>query len=164
MPQRGDIVVFAFPVNPKIDFIKRVVGVPGDRISYINKVFYINGQVATQMYQDTVPYVHQSGNEVDAYKLQENLLGVKHEIYQFPSRLAENFTDLMVPEGMYFMIGDNRDDSDDSRYWGFVPEKYIVGKPLYVIFSWEKRNFTVRWQRSGLHVQALREPARISTA
>lgn len=153
-PKRGDIVVFHWPVNPKVDFIKRVVGVPGDTISYINKVFYVNGQEATQDYQDTLPYLHESGNEIDADKLQENLLGVKHEIYQFPSRPAENFSTITVPEGMYFMVGDNRDDSDDSRYWGFVPENYIVGKPLYVLFSWEKHDFAMRWKRSGMHVQA----------
>lgn len=153
-PKRGDIVVFHWPVNPKVDFIKRVIGVPGDTISYIDKVFYVNGQEATQKYQDTLPFLHESGNEIDANKLQENLLGVSHEIYQFPSRPAENFNDLTVPEGMYFMIGDNRDDSDDSRYWGFVSENYIVGKPLYVLFSWEKQDFTIRWKRSGLQVQA----------
>lgn len=153
-PQRGDIVVFRYPVNPKVDFIKRLIGLPGDTISYVNKVFYVNGQEAKQEYQETVPYLHENGGTIDALKLQENLLGVKHEIYQFPSRPAEDFTNLTVPEGMYFMIGDNRDDSADSRYWGFVPENYIVGKPLYVLFNWNSTDYNFRWQRSGLVVQA----------
>lgn len=153
-PKRGDIVVFHWPVNPKVDFIKRVVGLPGDTVSYVNKVFYINGEEAKQDYQETVPYLHESGNTIDALKLQENLLGVQHEIYQFPSRPDENFTNLTVPEGMYFMIGDNRDDSADSRIWGFVPESYIVGKPLYVLLSWDSQNYQLRWKRSGLKVQA----------
>jgi len=153
-PKRGDIVVFHWPVNPKVDFIKRVVGLPGDTVSYVNKVFYINGEEAKQDYQETVPYLHESGNTIDALKLQENLLGVQHEIYQFPSRPDENFTDLTVPEGMYFMIGDNRDDSADSRSWGFVPESYIVGKPLYVLLSWDSQNYNLRWKRSGMKVQA----------
>ncbi len=156
-PKRGDIVVFHWPVNPKVDFIKRVVGLPGDTISYVNKVFFINGIEAKQEYQETVPYHHESGNIVDALKLQENLFGVKHEIYQFPSRPDENFSNLTVPAGMYFMIGDNRDDSADSRTWGFVPESYIVGKPLYVLLSWDSDSFNLRWKRSGLKVQAQSE-------
>jgi len=152
-PKRGDIVVFHWPVNPKVDFIKRVVGVPGDTISYVNKVFYVNGEEAKQDYQETVPYLHESGNTIDAVKSQENLAGVKHEIYQFPSRPIENFTNLTVPAGMYFMIGDNRDDSADSRIWGFVPEDHIVGKPLYILLSWDQQSMNLRWKRSGTAVQ-----------
>lgn len=153
-PKRGDIVVFHWPVNPKVDFIKRVVGLPGDTVSYVNKVFFINGEEAKQEYQETVPYLHESGNTIDALKLEENLLGVKHEIYQFPSRPDENFANLTVPTGMYFMIGDNRDDSADSRTWGFVPESYIVGKPIYVLLSWDSSSYNLRWKRSGMKVQA----------
>ncbi len=158
-PKRGDIVVFHWPVNPKVDFIKRLVGVPGDTISYVDKVFYVNGTEAKQKYQKTVPYALENGDIVDALELQEDLLGVKHEIYQFPSREADNFTNLTVPEGMYFMIGDNRDDSADSRIWGFVPESYIVGKPLYVLISWDQHHYNLRWERSGLAVQVKNEPA-----
>ena len=158
-PKRGDIVVFHWPVNPKVDFIKRVVGVPGDTISYVDKVFYINGVEAKQNTLETVPYVLENGNMVDALKRQEDLLGVKHEIYQFPSREADNFTNLTVPDNMYFMIGDNRDDSADSRTWGFVPESHIVGKPLYVLMSWDKNSYNLRWKRSGLSVQVKNEPA-----
>lgn len=153
-PKRGDIVVFRYPVNPKVDFIKRVIGVPGDTISYVNKVFYINGQEAVQDYQTTEPYRYENGNTIEAMKFKENLLGVNHEIYQLPSRPTNDFTNLTVPDGMYFMIGDNRDDSADSRYWGFVPESYIVGKPLYVLFSWDSTHHNFRWKRSGLVVQA----------
>lgn len=156
-PARGDIVVFHWPVNPKVDFIKRVIGVPGDTISYINKVFYVNGQEATQIFQATEPFALESGGMVDASKQQENLLGVKHDIYQFSTRPADDFTNLTVPVDMYFMVGDNRDDSDDSRYWGFVPESYIVGKPLYVLLSWNHKTFNLRWSRSGMRVQAEKE-------
>ncbi len=153
-PQRGDIVVFRYPVNPKVDFIKRVIGLPGDTVSYVNKVFYINGQEASQVFQATESYLYENGTTIEASKLQENLLGVMHDIYQFPSRPADNFTNLTVPQGMYFMIGDNRDDSADSRYWGFVPESYIVGKPVYVLFNWNSVTYNFRWDRSGLKVQA----------
>lgn len=154
-PQRGDIVVFRYPVNPKVDFIKRVVGIPGDTISYVDKVFYINGQKAEQTYIRTEPYLHEDGSTINADRLEEDLLGKKHHIYQFPSRQVENFTNLVVPENMYFMIGDNRDDSTDSRYWGFVPESYIVGKPIYVLFNWDSEDHRFRWQRTGLPVQVV---------
>lgn len=144
-PQRGDIVVFHPPFNTDIDFIKRLVGVPGDKVSYINKVFYINGQEATQTFVKAFP-----GGEIR----EENLLGVHHQIQLFSDRLSDDFRDLVVPPNQYFMIGDNRDDSDDSRYWGFVDEKYIVGKPIWVVLSWKQGDFGVRWERLGQRVQA----------
>lgn len=156
-PKRGDIVVFRYPVNPKIDFIKRVVGLPGDTLSYVNKVLYINGQEASQIFEKTETYLHESGNSIEATRLKENLLGLNHDIYQFPSRASEDFTNLTVPQGMYFMMGDNRDDSADSRYWGFVPENYIVGKPYYVLFNWDSQDYHFRWERMGLAVQAMNE-------
>jgi len=152
-PKRGDIAVFHWPVNPKVDFIKRVVGVPGDKISYLNKVFYINGVEAKQTFVAKDEYLLENGVETPALRKQEDLLGVKHEIYNFPSRPAFDFKDIVVPEGMYFMIGDNRDDSADSRIWGFVDEKYMVGRPLIVLLSWQKQDHKVRWSRSGSKVK-----------
>lgn len=144
-PQRGDIVVFHPPFRPNIDFIKRVVGVPGDSVSYVNKVFYINGQEAGQTLVKSI-----SGGE----EREENLLGVKHHINIMFGRSSEDFKDIIVPPNHYFMVGDNRDDSDDSRYWGFVDEKYIVGKPVWIIMSWKQGEFGMRWGRSGQRVQA----------
>lgn len=144
-PKRGDIMVFHPPFNPDIDFIKRVVGVPGDKISYVNKVFYINGHEATQIFVKAFP-----GGEIR----EENLLGVYHQIQLLSDHISDDFRDIVVPPNHYFMIGDNRDDSDDSRYWGFVDEKYIVGKPVWVVMNWKQGEFGMRWERSGLRVQA----------
>ena len=80
---------------------------------------------------------------------QEDLLGVKHKIYINPDRSARDYRDIFVPEGMYFVMGDNRDNSEDSRYWGFVPDKYVVGKAVLVWMSWDSENTNVRWKRIG---------------
>jgi signal peptidase I len=147
-PQRGDVMVFRYPPKPSQDYIKRVVGVPGDEVAYLNKRLTINGKpVATAQVpeffdEDAMRYFPQ---------FEEDLNGVKHrllndegrragisdaEVMDFPSRgncrySAEGAV-CKVPEGHYFMMGDNRDNSLDSRYWGFVPEKNIVGKAFFV--------------------------------
>jgi signal peptidase I len=148
-PKRGDIVEFYWPVDPSRHFIKRVIGLPGDKISYVNKVLTINGKPAPQK------VVGQTEDSNDGMRFwpvdirQEDLLGVKHQIYTIGERPAKDFKNLVVPKGMYFMMGDNRDDSDDSRFWGFVPEKYIIGKGLFVWMSWDKYQKRVRWSRIG---------------
>jgi signal peptidase I len=146
--QRGDLALFRWPTNPKVNFVKRVVGVPGDKISYINKVFYINDKEMTQTFvEDATDYNYAGGATWRVKKYTEDLDGVKHDIYVNPRVAAENFYNIVVPEGHYFMIGDNRDNSDDSRYWGFVPEKNIIGAASAVWFSWDDRNKKVRWER-----------------
>ncbi len=152
-PDRGDIVLFHSPVVPHMDLIKRVVGVPGDRISYVDKVLYVNGERAEQT---PVTYTTDSnGADSPVWTVQvveENLLGVKHGIYLCPPSSTAcfgasnniNFYNLVVPAGYYFMMGDNRDNSDDSRYWGFVPEKNIMGKGSFVLFSWDSNSHWFR--------------------
>ena len=147
-PKRGDIIVFRWPPNPSVDFIKRVVGVPGDRISYIDKVLYINDKKIPQT------FVQDANDEDDSQtwrvlKKQENLLGIKHDIYQNPSQPSSDFRDIVVPEGMYFAMGDNRDNSADSRFWGFVPQKNIVGKASLVWMSWDSQKHQIRFDRLG---------------
>lgn len=147
-PKRGDIIVFRWPPNPSIDFIKRIIGVPGDKISYIDKVLYINGQkVPQQTIKTTTDH-----DELDTWTVvqkQEDLLGLKHDIYEAPAKISDDFHDIIVPPGMYFTMGDNRDDSADSRYFGFVPEKNIVGKAIMVWLSWNSDNYRIRWDRIG---------------
>ncbi len=135
-PKVGDIVVFHWPPNPKVDYIKRVVGVPGDRISYINKVLYVNGKQAKQKLLGYTTDTNGNGNVWKVAIKQEDLNGIKHNIYIRPDVPAQNFVNLVVPKGYYFMMGDNRDDSLDSRYWGFVPEKDLVGKAFLIWMSW----------------------------
>lgn len=147
MLHRGDIIVFRWPPNPSIDFIKRVIGLPGDHISYINKELYVNGQ---KIDQELLPNSSLNVNEV--IEKQENLLGIKHHIYQDPSKNSYDYQDIAVPTGMYFVMGDNRDDSADSRYWGFVPETNIIGKAVMVWMSWDNTHWKVRWQRLGMPI------------
>jgi signal peptidase I len=148
-PKVGQIVVFRWPVNPSIDYIKRVIGVPGDHISYIDKVLYINGKQATQKPIGYALDTDGNGSAWIVEKVEENIQGVKHDIYINPKQPAVNFTNLVVPKGMYFMMGDNRDDSYDSRYWGFAPEKNLIGKAFVIFFSWNKDRDNVRWSRLG---------------
>jgi len=146
-PQRGDIAIFRWPPNPSIDFIKRVIGLPGDHISYINKELYVNENVVHQEFlKETKNYV-QDGADIPVVEKEENLLGVKHKIYQDPNKQATDFHDIIVPKGMYFVMGDNRDDSADSRFWGFVPERNLVGKAILVWMSWDSIAHKIRWHR-----------------
>lgn len=149
-PQRGEVMVFRFPLDPSLDYIKRVVGVPGDRIEYRDKKLTVNGVPVPQERIENYEYVRGGLNYVRAEQYQEMLGSRLHRIIILPDepvvRLAdvrafpyregcdfgsEAFT-CAVPPGHYFMMGDNRDDSNDSRYWGFVSEQNIVGKAFFV--------------------------------
>lgn len=146
-PQRGDVIVFHYPPEPTIDYIKRVVGVPGDRIQYRDKVLIINGQQLEQAYQDDYRYELQENN-ITAHRLQEDLAGIKHDvlIHDVPNRYdfgslgdrLQNGETVVVPEGQYFAMGDNRDNSADSRVWGFVPDKNLVGKAFFIWFNFDQ--------------------------
>lgn len=142
---QGDISVVYFPVDPNVHFIKRVIGMPGDHISYVNKQLIINGKKMPLTYVKSVlePAVTKA-NKLREYK--ENLNGVVHDIYQNPAKPAVNFYNLVVPKGEYFLMGDDRDFSADSRYWGFVPRKDFVGKALIVFWSWTD-SYKPRWDR-----------------
>ncbi len=146
-PKRGDIFVFRYPPNPSVDFIKRVIGLPGDHLKYVDKVLYINGQKIPQETKETTTRVDEEGHTQDVVIKEEDLMGVKHAIYQNQHQDGTDFNDIVVPEGMYFAMGDNRDDSADSRYWGFVPEKNILGKAVLIWMSWDSNNHTIRWDR-----------------
>lgn len=144
-PKTGEIAVFRWPPDPSYDYIKRVIGVPGDKVVYHNKVLTINGQ---EMKQTFVEYTtdESSGKAVAKYK--ENLKGVKHDIYVRPDVPAVDF-EIVVPPGQYFMMGDNRDDSADSRFWGFVADRYLRGKAFIVWMSWNSKTDIVRWSKIG---------------
>jgi len=130
-PKRGDVMVFRYPKDDKVNYIKRVIGLPGDRLRYENKVLYINGEPAAQRFIAALP----AGNP-ERKLLSEALGSVEHEIYN-SLQPGQNMREIVVPEGHYFMMGDNRDHSNDSRYWGFVPEDHIVGKAFAVWMHWE---------------------------
>jgi signal peptidase I len=146
-PQRGDVMVFHYPVDPRIDYIKRVVGIPGDVVTYTNQTLSINGQAVPE--QPLGDYYDDDSMRY-APKFNEKLGAVTHGILVEPKRASiyrpmdsfVNFRDncqysaegvtCKVPAGHYFMMGDNRDNSQDSRYWGFVADEYIVGRAFMV--------------------------------
>ena len=126
-PKSGDIIVFKFPKDRSIDYIKRVVGVPGDKIEVKNKKVYRNDKLAED------PFAHFTSTTI------------------LPGSVSpkDNFGPITVPEGKYFVMGDNRDNSSDSRFWGFVDLKAVSGKAFIIYWSWDKENFGVRWDRLG---------------
>jgi len=144
-PKRGDIAVFYWPVDPSIMIVKRIVGLPGDQISYIDKTLYINGKKAEKIKQSNS--VKESSNPF--INFQENLSGKNHNILINQNKKADNFYNVRIPAGHYFVLGDNRDDSEDSRFWGVVPDKYIIGKAFRIIGSWDHTQKKVRWSRFG---------------
>lgn len=147
-PKRGDIVLFYYPKDDSTIYVKRVIGLPGDHIAYHDKVLTINGDRIwqTPMGMD----LDVESNYVIPVQVKMEVLGnVEHRIFVKPGyKLGESF-DLVVPENNYFMMGDNRDDSADSREWGFVPEKNIIGKAFGVWMSWDSDKSGVRWDRIG---------------
>lgn len=138
-PQRGQIALFRWPVNPAATFVKRVIGIPGDHISYLNKVFYINGKKMLQKFIKNTTEVNDDDKTWKAKEYEENLDGFKHLILLQPDyhHPTQNFRNLIVPKGEYLMIGDNRDNSDDSRSWGFVPTRNFIGRALFIWMSWD---------------------------
>ncbi|MBL4816553.1 MAG: signal peptidase I [Shewanella sp.] len=172
-PERGDVAVFKYPENPRIDYIKRVVGLPGDRIVYRNKQVYI--QPACAEGEKTCPELKQvarigvnqgefSQNGVPLSRYTEKLGEVSHDILINPQRPDPTgyyyregklpVGEYIVPEGHYFMMGDNRDNSTDSRFWGFVPEENLVGKAVAIWISFEfdrtKADFLPAWIPTGV--------------
>jgi signal peptidase I len=130
---RGDIIVFHYPVNPAQHFVKRVVGIPGDRIHLIRKRVFVNGQSLQEPY---ARYFKPEPNPFrdDFPRLDVLDPGINADWWVEMPKLVED-GQLIVPEGHYFAMGDNRDDSSDSRYWGFVPRANIIGRPLLIYWS-----------------------------
>lgn len=147
-PERGDIVVFRFPKDPHIDYIKRVVGLPGDRVAYYNKQVYINGKRMKQIDLGRYQGIGQGRNMSGAELLLEDLTGLEHEILTQQGSPAIDGV-YVVPQGHYFVMGDNRDNSNDSRYWGTVPEQNLVGKAFFIWMNWDWEDQGVGFDRIG---------------
>ncbi len=150
-PQRGDVVVFRYPKDPTVDYITRVVGLQGDRVGYFNKVIYINGeaigQVPAGIYVGKGSGISMSG----ASKRSEQLDGVQHDILVM-QRSPGLEGEFVVPDGEYFVMGDNRDNSNDSRFWGSVPEANLVGKAFRIWMNWDSANGGVDFGRIGTKI------------
>lgn len=147
LPARGDVVVFRYPRDSTTPFIKRVVGVPGDRIAYHDKILYVNDE---PMQQSPVGrYVGSGSGAVmsGARWRVEQLAGVEHHILIDPTRRSRREADV-VPEGHYFVMGDNRDHSNDSREWGTVPENLLIGKAFRIWMNWDFGH-GIDWNRIG---------------
>ncbi|MDQ2192009.1 MULTISPECIES: signal peptidase I [unclassified Vibrio] len=148
-PERGDVVVFKYPPQPSIDYIKRVVGMPGDTVRYSsNKEICIQAQGSTECKQVKLSNVEESEfnqNDIPLIQVNEKLGQVEHQILINPLRRdrvdayqpRHGVNEWVVPQGQYFVMGDNRDNSADSRYWGFVPEANLVGKAVGIWISFE---------------------------
>lgn len=137
-PERGDVVVFRYPVDPAINFIKRLVGLPGDTITYRDKELFINGErVPTEaLGRFTSDDLKCSTPRIDALRLSETLGGVTHDILVHENSGSRD-GQWQVPEGHYFVMGDNRDRSNDSREWGFVPEDNLMGRAVGIWLNFD---------------------------
>ncbi len=136
-PKRGDVFVFRYPENPKEDYIKRVIGLPGDEITYRNKTLFINGKEIPESYLGPYTGPSEPTNRMTGAQVKMEQLGdVDHRIMELPVQIGHEGT-WKVPDGYYFAMGDNRDNSVDSRFWGFVPEANLVGKALVIWMNWD---------------------------
>jgi signal peptidase I len=132
-PKRGDIIVFRYPIDIRQNFVKRVMGVPGDHIKVVDKVVYLNGRPLAE------PYVQHVFPGIERYR--DNFPAPPSgQVYPPGIDMLEHHVvngELIVPPDSYFAMGDNRDNSLDSRYWGFVPRENIIGKPLVIFWSYD---------------------------
>lgn len=154
-PQRGDVMVFRFPEDERINYIKRVVGLPGDTVTYRNKVLFINGEPVEQ---ETVgPFIGEGLNRNppgrQPIKRREHLGEEPHYIMVFPDQPDRETRTWTVPDGHFFVLGDNRDQSLDSRHWNFVPEDNLVGRAWRVWMHWDCARGCVVWSRMGGKIQ-----------
>ena len=153
-PERGDVVVFRYPLDPSTNFIKRVIGLPGDTITYRDKLVYINGEpvevAAGAPYQTSE--VKCSTPRKDAMRYRIDLGNQRHDILVHDAIRGRN-GQWTVPEGHYFMMGDNRDRSNDSREWGYVPEANLVGKAVGIWLNFDFEKGCPDWSRVGKGIE-----------
>jgi len=142
LPDRGDVIVFKFPETPEIDFIKRVIGIPGDEISYVGRTLFVNGKAVSQLTKG--PYFGEaSGVQYQGMPVFSETLPTEdgdeysYQVMTDPEKSTADLMNVKVPEGEYFVMGDNRDYSNDSRFWGFVPEENIKGRAFGIWMSWD---------------------------
>lgn len=146
-PEPGDVVVFKYPRDPKIKYVKRVVGKSGDHMAYYDKVLYVNNK---PLHREFVGPYNASYLPTELKEYKETIGNKVYGIALMPSRVAID-AEYIVPEGHYFVMGDNRDNSNDSRYWGVLPHDYLYGKAEYIWFSFDDE-INVRSERIGMRL------------
>jgi signal peptidase I len=153
-PERGDVVVFRYPVDPKVNFIKRMVGLPGDTIAYRDKRLFINGEEVATVAQGryAASDVKCDTPRADAIRLQETLGEVAHDILIHQNSGGRN-QQWVVPDGHYFVMGDNRDRSNDSREWGFVPEDHLMGRAVGIWLNFDYTKGCGDFSRIGNRIE-----------
>jgi len=151
-PKRGDIIVFRYPVDQSDDYIKRVVGLPGDKIRYDvrKKELYVNNELVKQELVGPYKGLMDNPNSKGLIEKYEFLGDKKHRMFTQNHRYGPNdFLNVTVPEGHYFALGDNRDNSSDSRAWGFIPERNLVGRAVFIWMHWRTSDFMQGLKRIG---------------
>lgn len=144
---RGDVAVFVFPEDKSKDYIKRIVGLPGDVITYRENRLFINGKEMPLEEKGMRTYFLGDGSADASGLYEENLDGVKHEVLRKHFSIRDG--EWTVPADMYFALGDNRNNSRDSRFWGFIPQSYMVGRAAIIWWSWDHERNAPRWERLG---------------
>ncbi|HEY9102982.1 signal peptidase I [Chitinimonas sp.] len=170
-PERGDVVVFRYPLDTKTNYIKRVIGLPGDKVEYRNKQLTVNGQHIDSIPVGDYRYFEAQGNEIAAVVMKETFGDKTHQTLNemgkptlnpagvIPFRYLENCQydetgfACAVPQGQYLMLGDNRDNSNDGRYWGFVPDDHLTGRAFMIWMSWPGWGHWPEFGRIGTHIQ-----------
>ena len=150
-PERGDVVVFRYPGNEKINFIKRVIGVPGDQIKYEDKTLYINNiayEKNKKLEHKYLDVFTRPELEIYSESIDSNSYNILND-----NMSPANDASFNVPEGKYFVMGDNRDHSSDSRYWGFVPSENLVGKAFLIWMSFDSDKFSLKYKRIGSSIK-----------
>ncbi len=156
-PKRGDVIVFQHPEEPSIPYIKRIVGLPGDHLRYhhIDKTLHINGRLVFRKFKGIYQGKGSGSNMTGSHEYVETLGKAKHSILLLPDRIGfigedgDQTLEIAVPKGEYFVFGDSRDNSRDSRYWGFVPEKNLIGRAFFILMNWRAGN----WDRIGIKIK-----------
>nr|BAU79751.1 putative signal peptidase I [uncultured Aquificaceae bacterium] len=146
---RGDVIVFKYPEDPSIDFIKRVVGLPGDIVEVKNDIVYINGKPLKRVEDG---YYEEENEKVKKYKettIRSDGKEYSYTVMEIEDGIGPDFGPVQVPPNSYFVMGDNRDNSKDSRFWGFVPDDYVVGQAFVIYFSINLKKPSIRFERLG---------------
>ncbi|WP_297889224.1 signal peptidase I [Sulfurihydrogenibium sp.] len=146
---RGDVIVFKYPEDPSIDFIKRVVGLPGDVVEVKNDIVYINGKPLKRVEDGYYEEENEKVKRYREYTVRSDGKEYSYTIMEIEDGIGPDFGPVKVPPNSYFVMGDNRDNSKDSRFWGFVPDDYVIGQAFVIYFSIDLKKPSIRISRLG---------------